>query len=68
VIGVPHNKLGEEVGGAVALKPYVTATLAELRAFAREQMAPYRYPQRVRLVPGLPRDPTGRILRREDSR
>ena len=65
VIGVPHNELGEEVGAAVALKPGVTATPAELRASARERMAPYKYPRRVWLVPGLPRGPTGKILRRE---
>jgi len=61
----PHNELGEEVGAAVALKPGVTATPAEPRAFAREQMAPYKYPRRVWLVSGLPGGPTGKILRRE---
>jgi long-chain acyl-CoA synthetase len=65
VIGGPHNKPGEEVGAAVALKPGVTATPAELPAFAREQTAPYKYAQRAWLVPGLPRRPTGKILRRE---
>ena len=49
----------------MALKPGVTATPAELRAFVREQMAPYKYPWRVWLVPGLPTGPTGKILRRE---
>ncbi len=49
----------------MALKPGVTAMPAELGAFAREQMAPYKYPRRVWLVPGLPSGPTGRILRRE---
>ena len=65
VIGVPHDALGEEVGAAVALKPGATATPADLRAFAREQMAPYKYPRYVWLVPGLPKGPTGKILRRE---
>ena len=65
MIAVPDNKLGEQVGAAVPPKPGVTATPAELRAFAREQMTPYKYPQRVCLVPGLPRRPTGKILCRE---
>ena len=65
VIGIPHEELGEEVGAAVTLKPGATATPAELRAFAREQMAPYKYPRYVWLVPGLPKGPTGKILRRE---
>lgn len=65
MIGVQRNELGEEVGAALAPKPGVTATPAELRAFAREQMAPYSYPRRVWLVPGLPKGPTGKLLRRE---
>ena len=73
VIGIPDDELGEEIGAAVALKPGATVTPAELRAFAREQMAPYKYPRHVWLVPGLPKGPTGKILRRkvhwpEDSR
>jgi long-chain acyl-CoA synthetase len=65
VIGVPHN--GARRGGraAVPLKPGMTTTPAEWRAFAREQMAPYKDPRRVWLVPGLPSGPTGKILRRE---
>jgi long-chain acyl-CoA synthetase len=65
VIGIPHDELGEEVGAAVTLKPGATATPADLRAFARKQMAPYKYPRHVWLVPGLPKGPSGKILRRE---
>ena len=65
VIGIPHDELGEEIGAAVTLKPGATATPAELRAFARERIAPYKYPRHVWLVPGLPKGPTGKILRRE---
>ena len=65
VIGILHDELGEEVGAAVTLKRGATATRAELRAFAREQMAPYKYPRFVWLVRGLPKGPTGKILRRE---
>ena len=65
VVGIPHEELGEEVGAAVKLKPGATATPAELRAFAREQMAPYKYPRYVWLMPDLPKGPTGKILRRE---
>ena len=65
MVGIPHDELGEEVGAAVTVKPGATATPAELRAFAREQMAPYKYPRYVWLVPDLPKGPTGKILRRE---
>jgi long-chain acyl-CoA synthetase len=65
VIGIPHDELGEEVGAAVALKPGAAATPAELRAFARERVAAYKYPRHVWLVPELPKGPSGKILRRE---
>ena len=65
VIGLPHAELGEEVGAAVALKPGATATPEELRAFARDRVAAYKYPRRVWLMDALPKGPTGKILRRE---
>ena len=65
VIGIPHVELGEEVGAAVQLKPGTTATPAELRAFARERVAAYKYPRHVWLVRELPKGPTGKILHRE---
>ena len=65
VIGIPHVELGEEVGAAVKLKPGATATPAELRAFARERVAAYKYPRHVWLVRELPKGPSGKILHRE---
>jgi long-chain acyl-CoA synthetase len=65
VIGIPHPSLGEEVGAAVALKPGASATPGELRAFARDRVAAYKYPRYVWLVDVLPKGPTGKILRRE---
>ena len=65
VIGIPHTELGEEVGAAVVLRPGTTATPAELRAFARERVAAYKYPRHVWLVRALPKGPTGKILHRE---
>jgi long-chain acyl-CoA synthetase len=65
VIGIPHPSLGEEVGAAVALKPGASATPDELRAFARDRVAAYKYPRHVWLVDALPKGPTGKILRRE---
>jgi len=65
VIGIPHDSLGEEVGAAVALKPGATATPEELRAFAKERVAAYKYPRHVWLVAERPKGPTGKILRRE---
>jgi long-chain acyl-CoA synthetase len=65
VIGVPHDDLGEEVGAAIALKDGAEATADELRAFAKERVAAYKYPRRVWFVDELPKGPTGKVLKRE---
>jgi long-chain acyl-CoA synthetase len=49
----------------VALKPDASATPDELRAFARDKIAAYKYPRQIWLVDELPKGPTGKILRRE---
>ena len=65
VIGIPDERLGEEIGAAVTLKPATTATTEELRAFVKDRVAPYKYPRYVWITPALPKGPTGKILRRE---
>jgi long-chain acyl-CoA synthetase len=67
VIGVPHDDLGEEVGAAVALKPGQAVSEDELREFAKERLAAYKYPRHLWIVEELPKGPTGKILRREVS-
>ena len=67
VVGVPHDDLGEEVGAAVALKPGETVSEDDLRAFAKERLAAYKYPRHLWIVEELPKGPTGKILRREVS-
>ena len=56
--------LGQEVGAAVQLKPAVTVTPEELRAFVKNRVAPYKYPRHVWIVPDLLKGPTAKILRR----
>jgi long-chain acyl-CoA synthetase len=67
VIGLSHDELGEEVGAAIALKDGKDVGEAELRGFAKERLAAYKYPREVWLVDELPKGPTGKILRREVS-
>jgi long-chain acyl-CoA synthetase len=64
VIGIKHAELGEEVGAAVALAPGQSATPDELRAFAKQRVAAYKYPRHVWIVDSLPKGPTGKILHR----
>ena len=65
VIGVPHPALGEEVGAAVTLRPGQSATPPELRDWVKQRVAAYKYPRHVWLTDGLPKGPTGKILKRE---
>ena len=63
VIGVPDEKWGESVKAVVALDG--EATEAEIIAFAREQLAAYKCPKTVDVVDALPRNPTGKILKKD---
>jgi long-chain acyl-CoA synthetase len=65
VVGMPHDSLGEEIGAAVVLKSGATVDPQELRAFAKQRVAAYKYPRRIWLVDSLPTGPTGKLLRRE---
>jgi long-chain acyl-CoA synthetase len=65
VVGIPDDKMGEEVGAAVALKDGEEATPDELRAYVKEQVAAYKYPRQIWIVDELPKGPTGKILKRE---
>ncbi|RBP02884.1 fatty-acyl-CoA synthase [Roseiarcus fermentans] len=65
VIGEPDPQWGEKVVAVVALKPGETLTLEALRAFAEQSLAHYKLPKRLELVTALPRNATGKILKRQ---
>jgi long-chain acyl-CoA synthetase len=64
VIGVPDDRLGEEVKAVVALKPGTRATSEEIIAHCKEHVAAYKYPRVVEIRPELPKGPTGKLLKR----
>ncbi len=65
VIGVPDEKWGEAVKAIVVLKPGEQATPEEIIAFAKTRIASYKVPKSVDFIQALPRNPSGKILRRE---
>jgi long-chain acyl-CoA synthetase len=65
VIGVPHESHGEEIKAVVIRKDGATVTEDELVAWAKDQMAGYKYPRIVQFVDALPMTATGKILKRE---
>ncbi|MFE7709775.1 class I adenylate-forming enzyme family protein [Streptomyces sp. NPDC057486] len=66
VLGVAHPDLGEEVAAVVRLRPGATVTADELRAYVGRSLAAFKVPAHVLVRDEqLPRNPTGKILKRE---
>jgi fatty-acyl-CoA synthase len=61
VVGVPHEKWGEAPHAFVVLKAGAVSTEAELRDFARSNMAHFKVPAAFTIVPELPKTATGKI-------
>jgi long-chain acyl-CoA synthetase len=64
VFGVADERLGEEVAAVVSLREGFPAKAEELREYARSNLAAYKYPRSVHILPSLPKGPTGKILKR----
>ncbi len=65
VIGIPDEKWGEAVKAIVVKVPDQEVTEEEIITFAREQIAAYKVPKSVDFIDVLPRNPSGKILKRE---
>lgn len=65
VVGIPHDVLGEDVAAVVVLAPGSAATVDELRTFCAERLADYKVPRRIEMRDSLPRNATGKVLKRE---
>jgi len=65
VIGVPSAKWGEEVKACVVAKPGQEVDEADVIAWARERIAAFKAPKSVDVIPLMPRNASGKILRRE---
>jgi len=64
VVGVPDAYRGETIKAVISLKPGQQVTPEEIRAFARERMAAYKYPRFVEIIDDLPKTTSGKIMRR----
>ena len=65
VIGVPDPKWVERVHAVIVLKAGATATAEEMTAYCKECMASYKTPKSIEFVESLPKNPQGKILKRE---
>ena len=63
--GVPHATLGEDVDAAVVVGAGCTVTAQALRDFAFAELAAYKVPSQILIVPALPKSPLGKVRRHE---
>ncbi|MGY5319544.1 long-chain-fatty-acid--CoA ligase [Neomicrococcus lactis] len=65
VFGIPHESHGQEVMAAVVVSQGSTVTPEEIMEYAKDQLAAYKYPRIIEIMPELPLGPSGKILKRE---
>jgi len=65
VVGVPDERLGEEIKAFVVRRAGAELAEADLIAWCRERMAGYKYPRSIEFRERLPVSATGKILKRE---
>jgi long-chain acyl-CoA synthetase len=65
VFGVPDDRLGEEVGAAVVLKPGETLTADALREHCAATMAKHKVPRYIWFLSALPRNASGKFVKRD---
>lgn len=63
IFGVPDERFGEAVCAAIVQEPNAQISLEKLQTFARDRMASFKIPRHLLLVPELPRNPSGKVLR-----
>ena len=63
VLGIPHDRLGEEVMAVVVARPGVALSAAELLAYCRERIAAYKYPRVIEFRAELPKNSLGKVLK-----
>tara|TARA_R110002124_G_scaffold11952_3_gene56706 strand:- start:10334 stop:11887 length:1554 start_codon:yes stop_codon:yes gene_type:complete len=64
VIGVPDEKFGEALLAFVVTKPGMTLIVEEMVEFCRDKIAGYKIPRQLQIVDELPRNPSGKILKK----
>ena len=64
VAGVPHAVLGEDVAAWIVPVPGAPIDRTELDSFLRSRLSDYKVPREVNLVDELPRNATGKVLKR----
>ncbi|WP_446667233.1 AMP-binding enzyme, partial [Gordonia paraffinivorans] len=65
VIGTPDEKWIEAITAVVVLRAEATVTEAEIIEHVKQRLAPFKVPKLVKFVEELPRNQSGKLLKRE---
>jgi acyl-CoA synthetase (AMP-forming)/AMP-acid ligase II len=65
VIGVPDVDWGQKIAAFIAIRPGQTASAEELGEFCRQRLASFKKPEIIRFVDALPKNPLGKVLKKE---
>ena len=65
VIGIPDERMGEEIKAFVVLNEGMQASADELKAYTKSHLASYKYPRVIEFLDALPMSATGKILKKE---
>jgi acyl-CoA synthetase (AMP-forming)/AMP-acid ligase II len=65
VIGIPNEKYGESLLAFVVLSDGATMSSEELVEFCRDRIAGYKIPRQLEIIQEMPRNPSGKILKKE---
>lgn len=61
MIGLPHDRLGEEVCACVRVKNSAEVTLERLMEFCSERMSRFKIPSQLKIVEEFPKTASGKI-------
>ena len=65
VTGIPHPTLGHCLAAYVVVKDGKTLTEEDVKAYAKERVARFAVPGKTMFLDELPRNPTGKVMKRE---
>ena len=65
VIGVPSDRWGEEIRACIVPDSTTPATAEEILGWARQRIASFKLPKSIEFVDAIPRNASGKVLRRE---
>ncbi|MDR0390283.1 MAG: long-chain fatty acid--CoA ligase [Planctomycetaceae bacterium] len=65
VVGIPDVTLSENVVACISTHPEITVTTIEIQKYCRERLATYKCPKFVEFMQALPKNSTGKIMKRD---